>query len=99
MALKDQKDVLIAWINGEDIQINRGNGWSTCEKFGSYDTIRVSGDCEYRIKPKEIVTTTYIQFDKYNAPLHRTFSQDSEKHNLRLTWAEDGEKLLKAEVI
>ena len=99
MALKDQKDVLIAWINGETLQYLSSNGdWYDCLKFHEVNTLRLD-EFTYRIKPKEIVTTTYIQFDKYNAPLHRTFSQDSEKHNLRLTWAEDGETLLKAEVI
>jgi hypothetical protein len=99
MALKDQKDVLIAWINGEDIQINMGNGWSTCNKFGSYDTIGVGGDYEYRIKPKEIVTTTFIQ--RTSSDTHQTFTRDClpYKHNLRLTWSEDGKTLLKAEVI
>jgi hypothetical protein len=99
MALKDQKDVLIAWINGETIQINMGTGWKDCAKFSTYDTIGVGGPYEYRIKPKEIVTTTYIQFDKFNAPLHSTYSGTIYKHNLRLTWEEDGETLLKAEVI
>jgi len=99
MALKDQKDVLIAWINGEDIQINMGNGWRDCNKFGSYDTIGVGGAYEYRIKPKEIVTTTHIKPDSYNEGLHITYSGQVFPHNIRLTWSEDGETLLKAEVI
>jgi hypothetical protein len=99
MALKDQKDVLIAWINGETIEVKLGDHWSECDDFNNRVNIFVEDGYEYRIKPKEIVTTTYIQFDKHNAPLHSTFSRDSEKHNLRLTWAEDGKTLLKAEVI
>lgn len=100
MALKDQKDVLIAWINGEDIQW-KGEGtrvWYDCEKFDAVDRIYLD-DLTYRIKPKEIVTTTHIKFDKYNKPLHITHSRDGFPHNLRLTWSEDGETLLKAEVI
>lgn len=97
MALKDQKDVLIAWINGETIQVNITGEWRTCPAFISYDTIGLGGPYEYRIKPKEIVTTTHIKRDN---SLHRTFTvSDSHKHNLRLTWAEDDETLLKAEVI
>lgn len=97
MALKDQKDVLIAWINGEILQYQNSNGtWSDCYKFDEADSIRFDGST-YRIKPKEIVTTTHIKRDN---SLHRTFTvSDSHKHNLRLTWAEDDETLLKAEVI
>jgi hypothetical protein len=99
MALRDQKDVLIAWINGESIQVKLGDVWYDCDKFDDRGTISVGGSSEYRIKPKEIVTTTHIKFDKYNAPLHSTHSRATFPHNLRLTWAEDGETLLKAEVI
>jgi hypothetical protein len=99
MALKDQKDVLIAWINGEDIQINMGNEWKDCSKFRTYDTIGVGGPYEYRIKPKEIVTTTCIQRDPLNAAAHITYSSGVKTKNLRLTWSPDGKTLLKAEII
>lgn len=99
MALKDQKDVLIAWINGETIQVNITGEWRTCPAFISYDTIGLGGPYEYRIKPKEIVSTTSIQRDRLNSGLHETFSGVNIKHNLRLTWSEDGKTLLKAEVI
>jgi hypothetical protein len=98
MALKDQKDVLIAWINGETIQVNMGTGWKDCAKFSTYDTIGVGGPYEYRIKPKEIVTTTYIQRDTTKEGYHLTYSSGAFP-NLRLTWSEDGRILLKAEVI
>jgi len=99
MALKDQKDILIAWINGETLQYQNSNGtWSDCKKFCEVESISLD-QITYRIKPKEIVTTTYIQFDKFNAPLHSTYSGTVYKHNLRLTWSEDGITLLKAEVI
>jgi hypothetical protein len=101
MALKDQKDVLIAWINGEDIQFKVGDAWHNCSKFAKCDSIDIS-DGQYRIKPKEIVTTTCIQRDIYfsKTGLHVTYSSTGVKiHNLRLTWSEDGETLLKAEVI
>jgi hypothetical protein len=100
MALKDQKDVLIAWINGETIQVNIAGEWRTCPAFISYDTIGLGGPYEYRIKPKEIVTTTYIE-RLADGESHQTYSGKVEGniHNLRLTWAEDGKTLLKAEVI
>ena len=96
MALKDQKDVLIAWINGEDIQLNMGTGWKDCAKFSSYDTIGVGGPYEYRIKPKEIVTKTRIELD--NDGWHSTYTHKG-VDNIRLTWSEDDKTLLKAEVI
>jgi hypothetical protein len=99
MALKDQKDVLIAWINGETLQVKNSNGtWSDCLPFSTLDTLRLN-EFTYRIKPKEIVTTTHIKPDSYNKGLHVTYSGKVYPHNLRLTWAEDGETLLKAEVI
>jgi hypothetical protein len=100
MALKDQKEVLIAWINGETLQYQNSNGtWSDCAKFCEVDSIRLDS-WTYRIKPKEIVTTTLIKRDLIKEGLHLTYSLN-EYHpaNLRLTWAEDGKKLLKAEVI
>jgi hypothetical protein len=99
MALKDQKDVLIAWINGETIEVKLGDHWCECDDFNNREKIFVEDGYEYRIKPKEIVTTTHIKFDKYNAPLHSTHSRDTFPHNLRLTWSPDGETLLKAEII
>jgi len=100
MALKDQKDVLIAWINGETIQFKNYNGlWEDCNQFFETDKIYTDDSHEYRIKPKEIVTTTFISL--YPDGGHQTFSGkgDNNIHNLRLTWAEDGKTLLKAEVI
>jgi len=94
MALKDQKDVLIAWINGEDIQLKIGDTWHNCSKFAECNSIGIS-DGQYRIKPKEIVTTTYIKFE---FDIHPTYTC-VHPHNLRLTWSPDGETLLKAEVI
>lgn len=100
MALKDQKDVLIAWINGEDIQLKIGGTWHTCSKFAECSSIGIS-DGQFRIKPKEIVTTTHIKLDAYssNRTIHNTFTGDVYPHNLRLTWSPDGKTLLKAEVI
>ncbi len=100
MALKDQKDVLIAWINGETIQFKNYNGlWEDCNQFFETDKIYTDDSHEYRIKPKEIVTTTHIKPDSYNKGLHITYSGQVYPHNIRLTWSEDGETLLKAEVI
>jgi hypothetical protein len=96
MALKDQKDVLIAWINGEDIQIKIGNTWHNCAKFAECHSIGVS-DGQYRIKPKEVVTTTLI--GRQANGFHSIYSRSEHPHNLRLTWSEDGNTLVKAEVI
>ena len=98
MALKDQKDVLIAWINGEILQYRNSNGtWSDCAKFCEVNSIRLD-ESTYRIKPKEIVTTTFIQRDAAKEGYHLTYSSGAFP-NLRLTWSEDGGILLKAEVI
>jgi hypothetical protein len=98
MALKDQKDVLIAWINGEILQYRNSNGtWSDCAKFCEVNSIRLD-ESTYRIKPKEIVTTTCIKFEFGTHPTYTRFP-DLHLHNLRLTWSEDSRTLLKAEVI
>jgi hypothetical protein len=98
MALKDQKDVLIAWINGETIQVKVGDTWHNCSKFAECHSIGIS-DGQYRIKPKEIVSTTCI--GRFADGGHQTYSAKGEGniHNLRLTWSDDGKTLLKAEVI
>lgn len=99
MALKDQKDVLIAWINGEDIPYLSSHGdWHDCHNFHEVGSISFD-EFTYRIKPKEIVTTTCIQRDPLNAGSHITYSSGVKTKNLRLTWSEDGKTLLKAEVI
>jgi hypothetical protein len=99
MALKDQKDVLIAWINGEAIEVKLGAHWCECDEFTNRTRIFIEDGLEYRIKPKEIVTTTFIV--RYADGGHQTYSAkvDNNIHNLRLTWSEDGKTLLKAEVI
>jgi hypothetical protein len=102
MALKDQKDVLIAWINGEVMQVQNSNGtWSDCCEFISIDKISVNDIFKYRIKPKEIVTTTCIGLETNSYHTHPTYTRypNEHVHNLRLTWSEDGKTLLKAEVI
>jgi hypothetical protein len=98
MALKDQKDILIAWINGETIQYQNSNGtWSDCYNFDEIDAISFD-EFTYRIKPKEIVTTTCIKFEFGTHPTYTRFP-DLHLHNLRLTWSADGITLIKAEVI
>lgn len=100
MALKDQKDVLIAWINGETIQFKSYSGlWEDCNSFFETDRIYTNDSHEYRIKPKEIVTTTRIERDALNEGFHATYSTNVTSHNIRLTWSENGRTLLKAEVI
>jgi hypothetical protein len=98
MALKDQKDVLIAWINGEILQYRNSNGtWSDCAKFCEVNSIRLD-ESTYRIKPKEIVSTTRIEFESNYGGFHSTYT-NKDIDNLRLTWSEDGKTLIKAEVI
>jgi hypothetical protein len=60
MALKDQKDVLIAWINGETIQYqdqDTNGSWYDYAKFCEVGSIWLDDEAIYRIKPKEIVNT------------------------------------------
>lgn len=97
MALKDQKDVLIAWINGEEMQVKIGPEWHDCGKLNDLQSVNIGSNYEYRIKPKEIVTTTCIE--RINTKLHFAYNSGVKIHNLRLTWSEDGKTLLKAEVI
>jgi hypothetical protein len=100
MALKDQKEVLIAWINGETIQYqdqDTNGSWSDCAKFCEVNSIRLD-ESTYRIKPKEIVSTTCIKLE-FDTHQTYTYFPDLHLHNLRLTWSEDGITLLKAEVI
>ena len=75
--------------------IKNSNGtWSDCAKFCEVNSIRLD-ESTYRIKPKEIVTTTCITFEFSTHPTYTNKGID----NLRLTWSEDGRTLLKAEVI
>lgn len=101
MALKDQKDVLIAWINGADMQANICGRWYDCGKFGAAKAVEIDHNYLYRIKPKEIVTTTCIGLETIGYHSHPTYTRypDEHIHNLRLTWEEGTNKLLKAEVI
>lgn len=100
MKLREKPEVIFAWLNGETVQYKNAGEWGDFPKSNNVPYILLDDAWDdFRIKPKDIVTTTYIQFDKYNAPLHSTFSRDSGKHNLRLTWGEDGITLLKAEAI
>jgi hypothetical protein len=102
MALKDQKDVFIAWINGETIQSKLwNNNWYDCIRFTDVEDFSVfQNKGTYRIKPKELVTTTLITYGctSSNTGFHTTNTR-SQIPNLKLTWSSDGETLLKAEVI
>lgn len=100
--MKDsQKEVFKAWIDGDTMQYSfNGELWYDCLDFGQSDTITlyVKDGTIYRIKPKQIVTTTCIERD-FTYGLHATYSGALHTHNLKLTWSPDGKKLLKAEVI
>jgi ribonuclease BN (tRNA processing enzyme) len=99
---EDQKEVLKAWIDGDHIQYyNKSlDHWFDCSEFKDCETFRFDNNDNYRIKPKNIVTTTRIERDTYNSlGLHSTYSGDTMPHNLKLTWSPDGKTLIKAEVI
>lgn len=98
--MKDnQKEVLKAWIDGTTIQYQNVDGlWSDRQAYENCSTVWFNDGTIYRIKPKEIVTTTCIEKD-YVHGLHATYSGTTKKHNLKLTWSPDGKTLLKAEVI
>lgn len=96
---EDQKEVIKAWIDGATIQCKCGDSdWYDIRNFEDYVRVYFNDDSIYRIKPKEIVTTTYIKRD-FTYGLHATYSGALHTHNLILTWSPDGETLLKAEVI
>lgn len=100
MQLRDKPEVIIAWINGETVQYKNGDTWGDFPKIDSVHHIILDDAWDdFRIKPKEIITTTFIQ--RSSSDTHQTFTRDClpYKHNLRLTWSENGKTLLKAEVI
>lgn len=100
MKLREKPEVIIAWINGETVQCQHQNGeWRDFPKIDHIFNILLEDAWnDFRIKPKEIVTTTRISKD-YDSHLHSTYSGAIHTHNLKLTWSPDGETLLKAEVI
>jgi hypothetical protein len=100
MRLREKPEVIIAWINGETVQYKSCGWWRDFAKIESKDCILINSEADdFRIKPKEIVTTTRIKLEESEPKLHITYSGVDQKHNLRLTWSEDGKTLLKAEVI
>lgn len=87
-------DIIIAWAKGETVQVKGNGGW--------VDDLSPSFlvQCEYRIKPKQVVTETRISYHHrdHDRPFHRTHTEIIEyPHNLRLYW--EGDKLVKAEAI
>jgi len=97
-----QKEVIKAWLDGETVQYQLGSNWCDCKPYEDAVRVFFNDDIVYRIKPKNIVTTTFIELDKwYNDKfIHSTFTnQDEKTENLKLTWSPDGKTLLKAEVI
>lgn len=100
--MKDnQKEVLKAWIDGEACQFRySGTGmWADCTPFVECNQVSFLHGVDYRIKPKNIVTTTRIERSVEVAGLHNTYSSTIMSHNLKLTWSPDGKTLLKAEAI
>lgn len=96
---EDQKEVLKAWIDGTTIQYQSTDGsWSDCSNFSECTRVDFLDSSIYRIKPKNIVTTTRITKDCVDN-FHSTYSSDLSIHNLKLTWSPDGKTLIKAEVI
>ncbi len=98
---EDQKEVLKAWIDGASIQYQSSDGsWGDCHDYGDCDRVYFNDDSIYRIKPKNIVTTTRIERDTSNGlHLHHAYNGTIMPHNLSLTWSPDGKTLIKAEVI
>lgn len=99
---EDQKKVLKAWIDGEIIEYyNKSlDQWFDCSEFKDCDVVKFNSNDTYRIKPRNIVTTTRIERNFSNGlALHSTYSGNTMQHNLLLTWSPDGKTLLKAEVI
>lgn len=94
---EDQKEVLKAWIDGASIQYQSSDGsWGDCYDYGDCDRVYFNNGSIYRIKPKNVVTTTCIERDNN---LHCTYTHGFKKPNLKLTWSPDGKTLIKAEVI
>ena len=97
---EDQKEVLKAWIDGVAIQYQSTDGsWGDCHDYGECERVFFNDCSVYRIKPKNIVTTTYIERTTDGRNLHNTYSDNIMKRNLKLTWSTDGKTLIKAEVI
>lgn len=100
---EDQKEVLKAWIDGETIQYQSSDeSWGDCHGYGETGGVYFSDRSIYRIKPKNIVTTTCIKITDYpgqERDTHVTFSGSNMIQNLKLTWSPDGKTLIKAEVI
>ena len=97
--MKDnQKEVLKAWIDGKacEYKYTGTDVWADCTPFIELSFLH---GVDYRIKPKELVTTTRIERSTEVAGLHTTYSGTIMKHNLKLIWSPDGQTLLKAEVI
>ena len=96
---EDQKEVLKAWIDGSVIEYYNSSlkQWLDCSEFKDCDVVKFDSNDTYRIKPKNIVTTTYIERDI--GTTHATYSNGSKTPNLKLTWSPDGQTLIKAEVI
>ena len=97
-----QKEVIKAWLDGETVQYQLGSNCCDCNPYEDAVRVFFNDDIVYRIKPKNIVTTTLIEIDKcYDDKfIHSTFTNRDEKtENLKLTWSPDGKILLKAEVI
>lgn len=92
---ENQKEIIKAWIDGEVIQYKLGSDWSDCNPYEECTRVYFNDGSIYRIKPKNIVKTTFIEQDGLGG--FQTFSFNPQP-NLRMTFSPEG-KLLKAEVI
>lgn len=85
MKLREKPEVIIAWLNGETVQYQRSSGaWGDFPEVKDVHTILLDDHwTDFRIKPKEIVTTTRIERDTFTGlGLHSTYSGDIMPHNL-----------------
>lgn len=94
---EDQKEVIKAWLDGETVQYQLGLNWCDCHTYEESKYLFFNSDDIYRIKPKNIVTSTFIT--QTDSVIHYTHTFSRHTHNLKLTWSPDGKTLLKAEVI
>jgi recombinational DNA repair ATPase RecF len=96
--MKPQKHAKLIklWADGAEIEYYR---YAT-QVWTLMEAPNWSVDTEYRLKPKRVITETFIRQYKSVSDnnTHETFTNSGpHKHNLRMTWEDD--TLIKAEVI
>ena len=80
--------VIKAWADGESIEVQVGEEWQKATPLFLVDSV-------YRVKPKNIIVTREVSFDKCNQITRTYYSSDP---NIEYTFDPDG-KLLDAKVL